>query len=345
MIRRYVRWLAVCSVAAVLSAGTSASASPADDTTLPGVLPLSGLRILLTNDDSVGGTVTRGIGLWELRKALCTSGADVIVVGPATGQSGMGTRLTIGGSLTVAPATAPPEYEHDCMQAPSAGRASAVNASAPVGASPADTVWLALGAADVLPARWRPDLVMSGTNFGQNIGVSLNHSGTVSAAIAAIEHGVPSIAMSAEIACAPGPSFGFPCVDYVGAARFAARLVERLRNTAQGEDLLPAGIALNVNYPANCSPANLCDTTFSAGEPVLTVAGSRDSSRLTYTGSAGTYQVGIVICPPDECPETRRDADTTALAKHHISITPMNGDWTAPTADGFAKIGARLRGL
>lgn len=341
-----IRALVVIALAFVLTVAGSAAATEREGTAALSPKPLSGLRILLTNDDSVGSTVTRGRGLWELRKALCAEGADVIVVGPATAQSGMGTRMSTGGRLTTALVSPPAGYGEDCADAPNGGLTKGVNASSPAGASPGDTVSLALSAGDVLPDGWHPDLVMSGTNFGQNIGVSVNHSGTVSAAIAALEHTVPAIAMSAEIACAPGPDFSFPCVDFAGAGGFAARLVERLRATAsRGESLLPHGVALNVNYPANCSPTRLCETTFSAGEAAMTVVGDRVDSQLIYSGSDGVYEVGIVICGRAECPENRRHADTTALAKHHVSISPLNGDWTVPASDGFAKIGARLRNL
>ena len=47
---------------------------------------LAGLKVLLTNDDSArgldAGFGTDGKGLYELRKALCAAGADVLVVAP-----------------------------------------------------------------------------------------------------------------------------------------------------------------------------------------------------------------------------------------------------------------------
>ena len=44
-----------------------------------------------------------------------------------------------------------------------------------------------------------PDVVLSGINFGQNVGSTLAHSGTVGAVVTAHEYGVPAIAFSAEV--------------------------------------------------------------------------------------------------------------------------------------------------
>ena len=61
----------------------------------------AGLKVLLTNDDSArgldAGFGTDGKGLYELRKALCAAGADVLVVAPWSQQSGAGARMTTPG--------------------------------------------------------------------------------------------------------------------------------------------------------------------------------------------------------------------------------------------------------
>jgi 5'-nucleotidase len=75
---------------AVLSAlGTTTAADPSS---LPALnqhagpsRPLAGLRVLLSNDDSMRAAKAShsdGLGLYELRKALCGAGADVVVMAP-----------------------------------------------------------------------------------------------------------------------------------------------------------------------------------------------------------------------------------------------------------------------
>ena len=158
---------------------------------------VKGLKIMLTNDDSVQGVKADGSdgkGLYELRKALCAAGADVIVVGPWGQQSGQGGRITTDRStgLTVTPAPVPEAYAGDCAGASAGGAAYGVcnsNTACVAGspsASPSDTVKIAVE--NFLPANYwpsGPDLVLSGINWGQNAGIGVFHSGTTSAAVTA----------------------------------------------------------------------------------------------------------------------------------------------------------------
>ena len=63
-----------------------------------------------------------------------------------------------------------------------------------------------------------PDLVVSGINFGLNLGDDVTYSGTVSATFEGTLMGIPSVAFSQEVA----KSFSFE-----RGAAFAAQLVER----------------------------------------------------------------------------------------------------------------------
>ena len=61
---------------------------------------------------------------------------------------------------------------------------------------PADAVRFGLSQ---LMADQPPDLVISGINFGQNVGADVMISGTVGAATTAVRLGIPAIAISASI--------------------------------------------------------------------------------------------------------------------------------------------------
>src|SRR5689334_15168754 len=78
------------TLAALLPTGSAGAATP--------VPTVAGLKVLITNDDSARGLDssfgTDGKGLYELRKALCAAGADVLVVAPWSQQSGAGARMT-----------------------------------------------------------------------------------------------------------------------------------------------------------------------------------------------------------------------------------------------------------
>jgi 5'-nucleotidase len=81
----------------------------------------------------------------------------------------------------------------------------------------------------------RPDLVVSGINFGPNMGDDVTYSGTISAAFEGSLLNVPSIAFSAIV----GEHFDFdPC------ARFAAALTAEALKTHRDPRLI-----LNVNFP------------------------------------------------------------------------------------------------
>ena len=284
--------------------------------------------MLLTNDDSARGLDsnfgTDGKGLYELRKALCAAGADVLTVAPYSQQSGAGARMTTPGfspvPLTVQAVSVPASYAGDCSSAPSAGAVFGVCQSAgpcsssTPSASPADAVNVALSRFAQNYWNAAPDVVLSGINFGQNVGTTLNHSGTVGAAVTAHEYGVPAIALSAEV---PRELAQIPLVPFANTAAFAVRLLKELvAGRALKDDLV-----LNVNHPFVTGGG-------AAGAPVATVAGTSSDLGLTFNGdvpaTGGTYQ--LVVGAPET--ETRSRADTTALAADKISVSRLDGDWT-----------------
>lgn len=309
----------------VAAPGTAAPApAPAAAAATPA---LTGLKVLLTNDDSArgldAGFGTDGKGLYELRKALCNAGADVLVVAPWSQQSGAGARMTSPGfspvSMTVQAVTPPAAYAGDCAGTSTAGAvfgvcvAVAPCSSSTPSASPADAVNLALKrfAANYWPAG--PDLVLSGTNFGQNIGATLNHSGTVGAVVTAHEYDVPAIAFSAEV---PRDLAQIPNVPFAATADFAVKLVSALRK----RNALADNLVLNVNHPFVGAGETL-------GRAVPADVGHSSDLGLTFLddvpATGGTYR--LVAGAP--ATETRRNADATALARNDIPVTALDGDW------------------
>ncbi|MGW3173720.1 5'/3'-nucleotidase SurE [Streptomyces sp. NPDC001153] len=103
------------------------------------------------------------------------------IVAPLTNQSGAGTRISSAPTIGV-------RHPRAKVWA--------------VDGSPADAVNFGLSA---VFDRHAPDLVLSGTNFGPNLAALATHSGTVGAAMTALEDGVPSIAVSTGGLEAPVP--------------------------------------------------------------------------------------------------------------------------------------------
>ncbi|WP_183094135.1 5'/3'-nucleotidase SurE [Nocardioides stalactiti] len=332
LVRLAVACVATAAVAVPATAPTAVDAAPPTVTPTSAAqappTPLDGLRVMLTNDDSARGLDpsfgTDGKGLYELRKALCAAGADVLTVAPYLQQSGAGARMTTPGfspvPLTVQAVTPPAAYVGDCGSAPSAGAvfgacqgAGPCSSSTP-SASPADAVNIALSRFAANYWGTGPDVVLSGVNFGQNVGTTLNHSGTVGAVVTAHEYDVPAIAFSAEV---PRELAQIPNVPFAATAAFAVRLLEELR---AGKALKP-DLVLNVNHPFVTGGGP-------AGGPVATVTGTSSDLGLTFSGtvpaSGGTYQ--LTAGAPET--ETRQRADTTALAADKISVTRLDGDWS-----------------
>lgn len=135
------------------------------------------MRILLTNDDGIYAP-----GLAAMRTALARLG-EVFVVAPATEQSGVGHSITF-----LTPLMASQVFDGD------EARGWAVEGS------PADCVKLALAklCIDENGEPFRPDLVVSGMNYGLNAGINVLYSGTVAAATEAAINDLPAIAVSLE---------------------------------------------------------------------------------------------------------------------------------------------------
>jgi len=130
--------------------------------------------ILVTNDDGIHSP-----GLHAAIQALDDLG-ELLIIAPTTQQSGMSRSLPVQFDGSIHPI----QLEH-------AGRRyDAYHLEG----SPAQCVLY--GVLDC--AHRRPDLVVSGINYGENLGNSTQVSGTVGAALQGGDMGIPSLAFSLE---------------------------------------------------------------------------------------------------------------------------------------------------
>lgn len=204
--------VACALVAVVATVGTATVVTPA------GAAPRKAkpVTVLVTNDDGVGAP-----GIDAVVEALRTvKGVKVVVVAPATNQSGSGSKTT-GGTLTSSPATTASGY-----------------AATAVPGYPADSVLYAIQTQGVKPA-----VTVSGCNFGQNLGPFTDVSGTVGAARQAAKLGVPALAVSQQIGDAP---------DFPTCGRLAKEwLAAWLKATKNGTKVSPPTSVVGINVP-NC---------------------------------------------------------------------------------------------
>ena len=202
------------------SASPSTTAAVPETTAAPTSTeaPLTPMTILVTNDDGVAAP-----GIDALVTALSAlPDVEVVVVAPATNQSGSSDSTTPGGVTAQETTTV------------SGHPAVAVNGF------PADAVNYALDELGL-----QPDVVVSGVNAGQNIGTFVPVSGPIGAARVAARRGVPALAISAG---------GLTGSDFATGATVAAAEVDALRATL-GWGTNTESTVVNLNTPT-CAPGS-----------------------------------------------------------------------------------------
>ncbi len=231
------------------------------------------VRILVSNDDGYHSE-----GIHVLADALEVLG-EVWVVAPDRENSAVSHALTLQRPLRLTRL---------------AERRYAVDGT------PTDCV--TLGICTVMKDR-PPDLVVSGINFGANMGDDVHYSGTVSAAFEAAIMGIPAIAVSQVL----GEHFSF-----VPAAHMARHLA--LRVLARG---LPPGTLLNVNVPPQ-PPKGLRFTRLGKRRYTEGVVEDTDPrGRVCYWIGGG-----------DPVWERIPGTDFMAVAEGFASVTPLQLDMT-----------------
>jgi len=233
------------------------------------------VRILLSNDDGYFAP-----GLATLAEHLAPFG-ELIVVAPERDRSGASNSLTLDRPLMVR---------------------RAANGFLYVNGTPTDCVHLAVTGF----LEEQPDIIVSGINYGANMGDDTIYSGTVAAATEGFLLGIPSIAIS--LTSHAGKNMRT-------AGLVAAKLVERFQRQPFGEPVL-----LNVNVP------DIPDNEITGievtrlgkrhkAEPVVKSVNPRGQT-IYWIGAAGGAQ--------DGGPGT----DFHAVANGAVSITPLQVDLT-----------------
>jgi 5'-nucleotidase len=259
------------------------------------------LEILLTNDDGYNAP-----GIQALRGALLAAGHHVTVVAPLTNQSGVGGALdTNVGTFVNVKEESPGVWS--------------------VASTPGDSVRAGLGA---VLAGHPPDLIVSGCNFGQNLGQPTSvSSGTVGAALQALYSGVPAVAcsVSLDLSEAGATPIPFPSTfaAFAPASAFMVGLIDRLEDTSIA-GLLPPRTALNVNFPVPYGQIQGVRVTRLALASDIDFVW-QDVQNVIPSGGGGVLINIAINTAPDPFP----DADVDAVRQKQISITPINGDMTS----------------
>jgi len=257
------------------------------------------LHILLTNDDGHDAP-----GIQVLRTVLSARGYRVSMVAPSAEQSATSMSTTTRRNLAL----------EDLGEG-----------NWHLDAQPADTVLVALR--HVLQDD-PPDLVLSGINFGPNLGVGLHASGTIGAATIALLNGFPAIAVSAGMlfqeALQTPRTFPSTLKVFEPAAEFTCTVIETLRASGSHDGrLLPSGILLNINYPPlprelikgvlypEISPGHMIDLGY---------------DRCDETGHMiPRYYRGVDPDRPHD-----EEGDVRAHLEGYITVSPVKPNWNPP---------------
>lgn len=252
--------------------------------------------ILFTNDDGIDSP-----GLWASAGAF-TDIADILIVAPIEQQSGTGRSLPISSRGNIV------ERELDIN--------GATIKAYGVGGTPAQAVQHGVyELADRMPS-----LVISGINYGENVGNGVTISGTVGAAIEAACLGIPSIAISLQVAKSLHLSYSRE-VDFASAAYFARFFGQWLLHTQERPEDVEI---LKIEIPLNATPDTAWKVTSVSRKrlfwPVRPARTGLDQSH--YVG----YEVGLD-------PSTAEpDSDIyTVLHEGLVSVSPVSFDLSART--------------
>lgn len=262
-------------------------------------------QILLTNDDGILSP-----GLWAAAASLSRLGF-VTVTAPRDQASGMGRSL---------PNTSDGIIEEKRVQVN--GQEWTVYS---IGGSPAQTVLY--GTLEIM--KFKPDLVVSGINYGENVGSGVTVSGTVGAALEAASMEIPAIAVSLEAA----PEYHLTYsedLSFLVAAEFTYQFAQMLLDKKFPEDVE----VLKIDVPSDATmdtPWQL--TRLSRQRYYEPTAPQR--AIWSEPGLIGYREAGRLHDEPE-------GTDVHALRKKRwVSVTPLSLDLTSrvnfPELDAFMR--------
>jgi 5'-nucleotidase len=249
--------------------------------------------ILLTNDDGI-----QSPGLWAAAETLSRLGF-VHVVAPRDQYSGAGRSMPSISDGLIRPRQV--TVNEKCWTVYS------------VGGSPAQAVLHAL--LEILPGL--PDLVVSGINYGENVGSGVTVSGTVGAALEAAAHGLPALAVSLETEPIHHLSYSTD-VDFSAAAHFTGIFAQRLLERRMPPDV----DVLKIDVPCDAHP----DTPWE----LTRVARHRYFEALRPRRTSWDQPETLGYRRFEDAALFPRGTDAYTLQVHRkVSVTPLSLDLTS----------------
>ncbi len=250
-------------------------------------------QILLTNDDGIHSP-----GLWAAAEALAPLGY-VHVVAPREQYTSTGRSLPNDSDGVITP-----------QKLVVNGKEWTVYA---VGGSPAQTVLH--GVLEIIQRK--PDLVVSGINYGENIGSGVTISGTVGAALEAATLGIPALAMSLQTSPKDHYSLSKD-VDFSVAAHFTQVFAGKLLRMRMPYDV----DVIKVDVPSDATTQTPWIITRQSRERYYH---PRPTERMNLEDPGRMkYEIHIEMDHPE------KDSDLQAvMIDRLVSVTPLSFDLTS----------------
>ena len=256
--------------------------------------------ILITNDDGIDSP-----GLWAAVEALCDLG-ELLIAAPHVQQTGMGRSF-------------PHSEEGGVIDKVVRVVGDRSFTAYSIHGSPAQAVSHAV----LELADRKPDLCVSGINYGENLGLSLTCSGTLGAAFESDSHGLPSIAVSRQADLSIQQSSEFVTLNWE-ASKHATFMVAR-KVLKEG---MPEGVViLNVNIPDDAT----------VNTPMRITAQSRLNYSVFIKPGKRDFDKSYRLTSKLDIDRTRTERNSDIYAFFYdkvISITPLTWrlsietDWT-----------------
>ena len=247
----------------------------------------------LTNDDGIHSP-----GLRAAARAVRELG-EVLVVAPATQQTAMGRSFTGRPDAALEPVS----FEVD---------GQSIRAYACEG-SPASVVRHGLA---VLCRDRRPDLLVSGINYGENVGISIGASGTVGAAMEAAARGIPALAASQQMH--PDHFMRHEAKDWGASEHFLRLFVRKL----VGARLPPDVDLIKLDVPEDATPDTPWRLSRLSRQRYFEMV-------LDQPGPDSRLRDGRITVIVDQA-ALEPDSDVHALVRERVvAVTPLSLDATS----------------
>ena len=254
---------------------------------------MSNYKILITNDDGIASP-----GLQAATESLAAIG-EITIVAPSYQQTGMGRSLTGTRHASLEPV----------LYSVNGGTISAYQCEC----SPALVVRHSM---KTIFKHDKPDLVISGINYGENLGTNVTCSGTVGAALEASCWGIPAIAISKQTDIEFHRSY--IAQDWSVCSYFLKYFSDLLLTQA----ILPDVDVLKIDIPHDAKPS----TPWKISKLAKTSYYSRIIEKPTLESKIDDGKTEIRFDRQSLDPET--DIYVLAVDKM-VSVTPLSVDLTS----------------